>query len=73
MKGTLEGLESRWDSPGLGLAEIEYANEPEVGRVFDFSRDGDPYWHTSTVQSVERKDGEIRFRTRNTTYILRPQ
>lgn len=72
MKGTLEGLESSWHSPGLGVNRIEWREEPEVGARFEgIDERGFPF-STTRVQRVRAfEEGEVRFQTRNTTYVLR--
>lgn len=75
MKGYLEGLESSWDSPGLGQHYVEFPKMPEVGQRFfcsGFDYEGFMPFSTGTVQQV-RKFGpnETRFKTKRTTYVLR--
>ena len=65
MKGRLEGIESNWDSPGLGHYEVEFRQLPTVGSAFIHSRG-----RTSIVESFRREENIVKFRTRNTTYIL---
>ena len=66
MTGNLEGLESGWDSPGLGKREVEFYSFPVVDQCFYHN-----HGRTSWVESVKQlPDGKIGFRTVNTTYIL---
>lgn len=72
MQCTLEGLESSWDSPGLGLVKGSYEAPPTIGDTFFFRgenvRDS---IRTGTVKRVRTiSDSEIGFRTKRTTYIL---
>lgn len=75
MKGTLDGIESSWDSPGLGSHQVTFDREPIVGERFRCNGLTLPYGGllTSTVQRLARVEDEIRFNTRNTTYLLREE
>ena len=69
---TLEGLESSWDSPGLGKRRVWWKTLPAVGERFTCFHSGSRYLCTTPVQSVrEFPDGSIGFKTERTTYILR--
>lgn len=71
-KGTLEGLESSWDSPGLGKRCVWWSTPPTVGEPFRCFHSKTRCLTTTPVQSVRRlaKD-TLGFRTERTTYILR--
>lgn len=74
--GTLEGLESGWDSPGLGIHPGCFTDGPTIGQPFRFVPDVGFPAVTSPVQSVRllsKGPGfEVwGFRTLNTTYNLR--
>ena len=74
MTGVLDGMESEWDSPGLGVQEIEWWEDPVVGERFVCERTKtDRPLRTSTVQEISKfDDGRIRFRTMNSMYMLTP-
>lgn len=70
-EGELEGLESDWDSPGLGKHSILYPHNPTVGERFNFKLLPSKRWHsTSPVQRLRREPGKVSFITKHTTYIL---
>lgn len=75
MRGVLEGLESSWDSPGLGMRQGSFVDGPTVGQPFKFFPDQDLPGTTTAVQSV-RQLGKgpgyeyYGFRTLNSTYTL---
>lgn len=76
MRGTLEGLESSWDSPGIGKYEGSFTDGPSIGKPFKFFPDHGLPGTTSPVQSVRclsKGPGfEVwGFRTKNSTYNLR--
>jgi len=68
MKGFLEAIESSWDTPGMKGRFIEFIYPPTRGLPFYCSS-----LVTTDVQSIKHVDNEIRFRTRNSTYILTVQ
>lgn len=71
-KAFLEGVESCWDSPGIGVRKVIYLNEPTPGFSFvceDEYKSGRGFI-TTPVKSVKKIGNEIRFRTENSTYIL---
>ena len=72
---TLEGLESNWDSPGLGEKNIVFYTPPTMSRGFLFYEEqgeGVRPIKTSRVEQITRIDDDTcGFRTRNTTYLLR--
>lgn len=70
MHGTLNGLESSWDSPGLGEQSVEFSALPTVGERFNCMNYLGPF-STGTVTDAKRfSDTEIRFRTKRSTYVL---
>lgn len=76
MRGILEGLESSWDSPGMGENKGQFHDGPTIGKPFVFFPDQGPTGTTSPVQSVRllsKGPGfEVwGFRTLNSTYHLR--
>ena len=69
--GTIEGIESATQSIGLGQRDVTVHELPRVGARFTFDA-GDERIQTSPVQRLRWIDeNEVRFMTRNTTYILR--
>jgi hypothetical protein len=70
MRGCLEGLESSYGSPGLGLQDVTFGQLPKVGTVFWwYTKQG--LFYTGTVKSLDQLPNEVRFRTKRTTYILK--
>lgn len=70
--GTLEGLESSWDSPGLGKRTAWWEEDPEPGKPFFCHHSLSRYLRTTPVRSVRTlPDGSLGFKTERTTYILR--
>jgi len=73
-RGTLEGIESCEDSVGLGKRRVVFCSLPSTGRSFTAWIEGNehrPPLITSTGQRWKSfGDSEIRFMTKNTTYIL---
>lgn len=71
-RGTLEGLESMQpEGYGLGLRHGGWLDEPEVGKAFVLYEDDNVPLRTSKVHSFRRfSPRELRFRTKNTTYVL---
>jgi hypothetical protein len=69
LKANLDGLESDWESPGLGSSEIEFIDLPKLGCRFDFIKNNQ-FHSTSPVQRMRKEPGKISFITKHSTYIL---
>lgn len=74
MTGVLEGLESSYNSPGMGIFAVVWDEPPTVGKRFvarGKHRVEDSIV-TGTVKSTGvLSDGRTGFRTNRTTYVLR--
>jgi len=73
VRATLEGLESSWDSPGLGQVIGSFESFPRVGMRFVFNAEYRPASITTGHVKRTRKLGDdmIGFQTNRTTYILK--
>lgn len=74
-RATLEGLESSYDSPGLGEAMGWFEDPPTIGKRFMFvDVPLGSLLKSGTVMSLrELPGGVIGFRTKRTTYLLKPE
>lgn len=73
---TVEGLESDYDSKGMGLSEpgVPYSMPKPGERFLLWSRDGSVLLlRTSMVRHTRELPGGVHgFQTEHTTYLLRP-
>lgn len=68
----LEGLESSWDSSGIGFRRVVFERLPEVGEAFEcHDEQGGRFLTTRVARLRGFEGGELRFQTRSSTYVLR--